>query len=433
MAQAPRWTIMGKSPRTASVDRRPLVPDPGSYSTLDPGATSKMTRSPRAAFGSNTSVRQVVDTTDKVSAIPGPGYYKHEVGDDLGQVPRQTSAVLSTPRARDRPMRASTPDPGYYVPVGPQTTSKMGRSPSYGFANSRAARFPMLKERGPGPGSYANREDLGKGGAGFERATPRMREHHRPASPDPGAYVPVDPSTTSRMTRSPRTSFDGRSSTGRALENGDKKERKETVPGPGSYAHKDTLGDTSGVNFLRSSQRVTGIAKSRIETPDPGAYNALDPSATSKMPKQAGYGFGSVITGRIPVDAENGIKTADETVDENGIVNGTMSPRGSFGSPRGSKRDNPGPGAYNVVDSAPSIRASAPHWGFSGGSVEVRPSLLQRTRAALQCPQPGPGTYVANTAMGVGPKFTMRGRSEDRRTSTPGPGTYGGQYTQFDW
>merc|ERR1719162_1492253 len=107
MTASPHWT-MGRVTRTSSVDRRPLVPDPGSYQTADPTNTSKMQRSPRAGFGTFSSSRQVL-AQDKESGVPGPGQYNHSLRDDLGQIPRQTSAVLGTPRARDRALRDSTP------------------------------------------------------------------------------------------------------------------------------------------------------------------------------------------------------------------------------------------------------------------------------------------------------------------------------------
>lgn len=413
MKKAPHWSMSGK-PRTSSVDRRPLAPDPGSYTNLDPSVTSKMERSPRASFGAWTSSRDVL-RPDK-EAGPGPGSYNHQARDDLGQIVRQTSASLSTPRNRDRPSRANTPDPGSYISVDPQSTSKMGRSPSYGFA-SRVSRFPMLKERAPGPGAYTSAKVDQQGGTNFVRGPPRKRDQTRAASPDPGTYVPVDPSTTSRMSRSPRAIFDSRSSP-RAAVNG-------SNPGPGHYAHKDLLADTSGGSFLRSPQRAE--LKTRTETPDPGVYTSVDPSVTSKMPKQAGYGFGDLRTGRLPNEGtENGMDKADEVGDENGTTNGIRSPRGSVGSPSIFKQDIPGPGTYEVVGAAPAIAASSPRWGFGNSEARARP-----LRSPIVSQTPGPGTYIRTTIMGVGPKFSMRGRSDDRLVSTPGPGSYGGLYTQF--
>jgi hypothetical protein len=428
MRQSPRWSIMGR-PRQASVDRRPIGPDPCAYHPSDPGLTSKMPRSPRAAFGSKN--RKVLEH-DKESDIPGPGQYSHNSSIDLGMLPRKTSASLSTPRNRERAPRANTPDPGCYYPVDPQSTSKMGRSPSYGFATSRASRFPQLKDRSPGPGSYPCREELGSGGTNFERGPPRRREMTRRESPDPGAYAVVDPSTTSQMPRSPRTSFDTRSSTGRAswgqTGNEDREEKPGDVPGPGAYAHKEMLGEIGGTSFSRSLQRKE--LKPRTDSPDPGTYVPVDPSSTSKMPKQAGYGFGTVNTGRIPV-AENGMKGG---ADENGLANDAdtnghrPSQGGSSRVPVAGQDDIPGPGSYEVIYAAPNTAKSSPRYGF--GTLEARPSHARSV--AAHGPSPGPGTYALTVPnRGTGPMFSMRGRMQTQPTESPGPGAYGGHWTQF--
>lgn len=307
----------------------------------------------------------------------------------------------------------------------------MGRSPSYGFSSSRNSRFPMLKERAPGPGAYAHRE-LGKDGglnAGVSfTSSPRARERTRPESPDPGVYQPTDPGVTSRMTRSPRANFDSRCSTGRLVEKAPGSPRKDAAPGPGAYAHKELIGvdsGASGVAFVRSPQRKQ--LKPRTDTPDPGAYAPVDPSVTSKMSRQTAFGFGDLGTGRAP--GENGLSKRDAVDDEGGA---RSSPRGggaSGGQRALAKRDVPGPGSYETAGSQPSTAPGSPRWGF--GSVEARPSLVQTSRAALQSTAPGPGTYAQQPNMGLGPKFSIRGRTEGRQQSTPGPGAYGGHYTQF--
>merc|ERR1719401_614286 len=103
--------MLGKT-RASSFDRRPTVPDPGSYNALDPETTSKMPRTPKSSFGSRTSARKVLEQEKETN--PGPGAYRHESRDDLGQVPRCTSASISTPRQRERGSRQSTPDPTCY-------------------------------------------------------------------------------------------------------------------------------------------------------------------------------------------------------------------------------------------------------------------------------------------------------------------------------
>jgi len=224
---------------------------------------------------------------------------------------------------------------------------------------------------------------------------------------------------TSRMTRSPRANFETRARTGREAE-----QPKESVPGPGAYAHKETLGDTTAVSFLRSEQRKEN--KSHITD---AIYYPTDPGLTSKMQKQAAYGFGHLNTGRIPFKgAENGFDQNDDEVDENGMTqaNGMRSPRQT---PQVAKRDTvPGPGAYTVVGADQAVTTAAPQWGF--GNTEARPRSAATYRSAIQTP--GPGTYVRGTMIGgAGPKFSMRGRAETRQFSTPGPGQYGGHWTQF--
>jgi hypothetical protein len=236
--------------------------------------------------------------------------------------------------------------------------------------------------------------------------------------------MPGDPCSTSRMARSSGANFASRSSTGRVPESGEKKERKEIKPGPGSYVHKEFVGDTgTGTSFQRSPERFQ--PRSRTETPDPGSYSAVEPNATSKFAKQGGYGFGGLSTRRMDREAlTNGVdKDAEGGVDENGLdasnANGMRSPRGSTAGTE--KRDQPGPGSYEVIYAGPNVLSAAPRWGF--GSLEARPSLMGQSRQATIAPTPGPGTYVYGTRIGEsGPKFSIRKRGEENRESTPGPG-----------
>jgi hypothetical protein len=404
-ASSPRWSMSGK-PRTASSDRRPTVPDPGSYFSRGPEVTSKMSRSPNATFGSSTVGRKVLAQEKETN--PGPGAYNHQAADDLGNATRQTSASISTPRLRERTSRQSTPDPGCYTTSDSVGSIRMGRSPSYGFASSRASRFPMLKDRAPGPGSYSLTLEIGRPGEGPSFfSTPRQREPNRAVVPDPGNYAAPDPAVTSRYDRSPRASFLN-SSTGRLGE----KAEKEGNPGPGQYHHKEMLGqEPGGTLFVRSPRRKESKPRNYTPTPDPGTYTAVDPTATSKMPRQVAASFGELNTGRIP---------------ENGATNGAaeanlQSPRRVRHSP---KQDLPGPGHYNVANPY-SVATTTPQWGF--GTYEARANVVPK--AAQQAP--GPGHYVKQTAMGVGPKFTISRRPDDRHVESPGPGAYGGHWTQF--
>jgi len=397
---SPRWTMLGK-PRTASADPRVASPDPGSYLSLDPCTTSKMQRSPRAGFGSSTASRQVLQR-DKESWVPGPGNYNTQTRNDLGNKP--TSALIGTPRQRERLQRASTPDPGAYAPAQPQSTSKFGRTTSADFGRSGNNRFPMLKERAPGPGAYqGGAADISKGSGPTFLASPRKRDHPASGIPDPGAYAATEPAATSRMLRSPQASM-----------NSQQPRFKDVVkesPGPGGYNHKEMLGDAVAVGFTRSSPRAED--KPRNDGPEPGQYAAIDPGVTSKMPKQIGHGFAGRETGRM---VENGANTADA---------GPRSPRNSVGI---RKLDGPGPGTYDSGASLPATVANAPRWGF--GDATARPGQIP-SRFATNL-TPGPGTYVRGTMVGVGgPNFSFRGRAPEKRVVTPGPGQYGGHFTQF--
>lgn len=366
---------------------------------MDPSVTSKMSKSPRAAFGSLETGRLSMDK----QSVPGPGSYNST---QEGSLPTPRGAVLNggpqrakLPGARSRD---STPDPGSYSMTSVQSTSKMGRSPSYGFASSRADRFPMLKERAPGPGSYNNLGTLGGAGGGF-LSSPRNPERRIPETPDPGHYSARDPSATSKMNHSPRHGFG-------SLDTGRTNLGKEAVPGPGAYEKAEDL--TEHATTFGGAPRVKEF-KPRTESPDPGHYNAVDPASTSRMSKQSGYGWGTSDTGRIL----------------NGDSRKSPNEKGPTPQPPKSPRiSNPGPGSYNVVDYQDGGQRGAAARSF--GSEASRPSLGLQSRSSLATP--GPGTYVRGSKIGEGPKYSMRSRSAEKSKSTPGPGQYGGSWTQFD-
>lgn len=396
MQSSPKWTLMGR--RTNSVGKRnESRPDPGAYSSSDPSVTSKMNRSPKAAFGSLDTGRLSIEK----ERVPGPGAYNNYTD---GTYANSTSALIySGPSREQRPRghsRESTPDPGLYGIHEVTNTSKMSRNPSYGFASSRADRFPTLKDRAPGPGSYQHKDILGDSSNGKFLGSPRNPERRRGESPDPGSYLARDPSHTSKMSSSPRAGF-GNLDTGRTTF------LKEATPGPGAYTHREAMSEQT--TTFGSSTRLKG-AKPMTEVPPPGNYNTVDPTSTSKMMKQTGYGWGSSDTGRFW--GEDGLRSK---------VNGSSVKLSA--SPKTPRGNIPGPGSYNVVD------YNVPQRGGSvrGFGTDTRPSS-QNMRTIFATP--GPGTYVKDSHMGSGPKFTMRSRSVERLKSSPGPGEYG-VWSQF--
>lgn len=402
MTSSPKWSLMGK--RAASVGKRNEArPDPGAYAHMDPSVTSRMSKSPKANFGSLATGR----LTSEKSQIPGPGSYNPIQEGTTANSTSRCALIYSGPSREQRPQgrsRESTPDPGHYGVHNVTNTSKMSRTPSYGFASSRADRFPQLKDRAPGPGSYQQKEVLAVDASGKFLGSPRNRERRAVESPDPGHYLQRDPSHTSKMPSSPRAGFG-------SLDTGRLNLAKEGTPGPGSYAHREVMNEQT--TSFGNSERMKGL-KPRTESPDPGHYSPVDPTSTSKMARQGGYGWGTSDTGRFY--GEEGAKIA--------ATNG--SPR--LGSPKSPRSNTPGPGSYNVVEYNGSQNGGNVR-GFGG--TASRPSLAQHTRAALSTP--GPGTYVKGTLLGeTGPKFSMGSRQGEKMKSTPGPGEYGGHWTQFD-
>merc|ERR1712232_49588 len=83
----------------------------------------------------------------------------------------------------------------------------------------------------------------------------------------------------------------------------------------------------------------------------------------------------------------------------------------------------PGPGDYDQVDIATSEKH--PRWGFG---TSQRPD----TGSSAQMATPGPGAYLCGSAVGEGPKFSMKARlAGPRPQASPGPGAHGGHYSSF--
>jgi len=271
------------------------------------------------------------------------------------------------------PPRAPSPQGGATSPLGARLV---------GFGSSRAPRADVAKQLALTSGGQAP-QDPAEVGAAEQLFTPRSKAV---CSPDPGVYEPVAPTTTSRMNSSPRFGF-GNAATGR-LELG-----KPETPGPGAYAHREVLGEKNQVvmGTPRQRQRVP------VPKPDMHSYEPCDPRSTSKMARGPQFGFGTGATGRLHHSKERG----------------------------------PGPGAYSHHD--PRKRTSP---------RAIMGSSAPRTRSPASPPRtPDSWSYEARdpsttSKMTTGPKFGFGGAStgrlnEARNCGSPGPGAYGGHFTQF--
>lgn len=229
-------------------------------------------------------------------------------------------------------------------------------------------------------------------------------------APEPGGRQAANHPTLlglSHVQRSPKWSFNGRHSTSRRAE----------VPGPGAY---DVHAPDSTSRFTTQPRFAFGLSAreslGRTKVPGPGAYFAEKPAnrnglAYSLTPRRAG-------------------KVAP-TADNPGP--GSHDIRSSFGegpkysaSPRYTelkKSASPGPGEYRQ-DLSATIEKN-PRWGFG---TAMRPE----TAGGASLATPGPGAYVLTSAVGEGPKFTMKGRIVGPRPQlSPGPGAHGGHYSSF--
>lgn len=204
---------------------------------------------------------------------------------------------------------------------------------------------------------------------------------------------------------------------------------KET-PGPGQYANPDS----QNVKHASSSRYGFGTSPRNLirpqTAPGPGEYSPSDP----RQRRSGGYGFGTSVRA--------GMKHQSETTPGPGSYAhadrlGVEGPKYSQSSKRSGHKspEVPGPGAYHQA-AAPvaDLNASAllpqaqrsPKWGF--GTSPRQGYIAGGT--------PGPGAYEhkPEVAKSSGPKYSMKGRTDARRTTeTPGPGTYGGALTQFGY
>mmetsp|Transcript_87950 Transcript_87950/g.138842 ORF Transcript_87950/g.138842 Transcript_87950/m.138842 type:complete len:230 (+) Transcript_87950:54-743(+) len=197
--------------------------------------------------------------------------------------------------------------------------------------------------------------------------------------------------------------------------------RKAETPGPGAYNFSSAAStDGIGSKFKRSPNYGFGGASRDgyrpQSAPGPGQYDAIDPNTDSS----AKYGFGTgARIGLKPRSEHPGPASyhLPEKVGNEGPKYSTVGRRNM-----GLSIQTPGPGAYSPDDNATSGYRSPTKWGFGKSPREGR-NIGQ---------SPGPGAYSQKDSIQDGPKYSMKGRNElFVRPQSPGPGEYGGVYTQF--
>mmetsp|Transcript_52435 Transcript_52435/g.93452 ORF Transcript_52435/g.93452 Transcript_52435/m.93452 type:complete len:239 (-) Transcript_52435:95-811(-) len=216
----------------------------------------------------------------------------------------------------------------------------------------------------------------------------------------------------SNVKSSPKWSLHGKARTsGRSIE----------TPGPGSYTHSDP-----DVNkYKRAPGYGFGVASREgyrpASAPGPGAYSPRDKKALA-----ASWGFGTSGRRGVPARMDQpgpGCYNTPSRI-------GNEGPKYSA-SPRREMNLNastPGPGSYDSVNpravsprGTPAAGSSA-KWGFGTSPREGRSLAIN----------PGPGAYDGRSYTDNGPKYSFRGRTgPNNPRSSPGPGEYGGAYTQF--
>lgn len=91
----------------------------------------------------------------------------------------------------------------------------------------------------------------------------------------------------------------------------------------------------------------------------------------------------------------------------------------------------PGPGTYEQVDM---IFQDTPRSQWCLYKCAQRPNMGKPTRLARSNSEmPGPGDYIQakRSSIGEGVSYTIRSRPKETVNNVPGPGTYGGSWTQF--
>lgn len=233
---------------------------------------------------------------------------------------------------------------------------------------------------------------------------------------------------------SPKWSFRGRS------HGGNVSEARRDNPGPGAYSlnaeftgHKRSSSHGFGSASTGRGRRDNSTARPS-SAPGPGQYAGNQASGVMGQRSSPSYGFGS--SSRNKGYSSVGVAEAygspgpgqyngNDAFTRNQHPSYTSTPRRPQSA--GAAESTPGPGAYQTSVTARADAREAPKWRFGTAS-----RAQQKEDAA-----PGPGNYNSNKSMGLGgPKYSMRSKYDDKQqkaNDNPGPGAFGGQYTQFDW
>merc|ERR1719424_2244010 len=192
--------------------------------------------------------------------------------------------------------------------------------------------------------------------------------------------------------------------------------QKGSTPGPGAYSETTTNKYSTSPNYGFGGAAREGIRPA--SAPGPGQYKP-----TMAETQSAKYGFGT--SDRV------GIKNRhDQPGPASYQIPGKMGSGGPSYSSTTGRRINagynatPGPGAYQPNEFGQSTYKRKEEWGFGTSPREGKGIGSS----------PGPGSYEQKTAIdqGEGPKFSMKPRHSCKSSgTTPGPGEYGGIYTQF--
>mmetsp|Transcript_20536 Transcript_20536/g.36434 ORF Transcript_20536/g.36434 Transcript_20536/m.36434 type:complete len:232 (-) Transcript_20536:22-717(-) len=194
---------------------------------------------------------------------------------------------------------------------------------------------------------------------------------------------------------------------------------RPSTPGPGSYS--------TGAPVSRSRNPAYGFGTSSRDgmsahpSPGPGAY------AQQQRPRSAGPCFGSSRRGLNGDNRTPGLGSYNPNLSSTRFdaPRYTATPRRGAHNEVYSRIGTPGPGHYTSTNSPlHGGGKNAPQWGFG----------TSHRNNGCNSYSPGPGAYNSST-VGRGPAFSMRCRSDHGVSSsqTPGPGAFGGMYTQFGY
>lgn len=363
---------------------------PGAYDTSDYGGWA---HAPSISF--TQAARMHDSSAEAKGLLPGPGAY------DVGRDPRGAGPSFTIPRGLRPELRAGDADsspmvgPGSYSPTVTATTN--GGAPAASFGNA-----PRVWATGnvdtPGPGSYAAAAATGSDGA----HAPSFGTSQRPDiaagrydTPGPGAYAVTE---TAGRTGAAGPTFAAAVRPDVTLNHN---------PGPGTYELASALAMASGGGTFGSAVRP-GL-ENAAAYPGPGAYD----HSSWVQAGRGGPPFGSSSRPTTVLNDNPGPGTYSS------LFSAPDGPAPSFGI--GERLDvvsnahTPGPGAYHVFDTA--LRGTAAGFGYG----EQRPSPVTNTN-------PGPGTYHREAYIAqltdVPHGFGRAERPDPVRNTNPGPGSY---------